>query len=79
MLRISHGKDEQPSDWPTHRVFSARVRDAVRVRLLSSLSRRGRLRLNMRVLMLKRDPFDERTGVFTSGIVSVGEDRKIAL
>jgi len=33
----------------------------------------------MRVLMLKRDPSDERTGVFTSGIVSVGEDRKIAL
>ena len=27
----------------------------------------------MRVLMLKRDPSDERTGVFTSGIVSVGE------
>jgi len=34
---------------------------------------------SMRVLMLKRDPSDERTGVFTSGIVSVGEDRKIAL
>jgi transposase len=34
---------------------------------------------SMRVLMLKRDPSDERTGVFTSGIVSVGKDRKIAL
>jgi transposase len=33
----------------------------------------------MRVLMLKRDPSDERTGVFTSGIVSVGEGHKIAL
>jgi hypothetical protein len=33
----------------------------------------------MRVLMLKRDPKDERTGVFTSGIVSVGEGHKIAL
>jgi transposase len=33
----------------------------------------------MRVLTLKRDPEDERTGVFTSGIVSVGEGRKIAL
>jgi hypothetical protein len=33
----------------------------------------------MRVLMLKRDPSDQRTGVFTSGIVSVGEGRKIAL
>jgi transposase len=33
----------------------------------------------MRVLMLKRDPADERTGVFTSGIVSVGEGHKIAL
>ncbi|HUD75590.1 MAG TPA: IS66 family transposase [Terracidiphilus sp.] len=33
----------------------------------------------MRVLTLKRDPKDERTGVFTSGIVSVGEGRKIAL
>jgi len=34
---------------------------------------------SMRVLMLKRDPKDERTGVFTSGIVSVGEGHKIAL
>ena len=34
---------------------------------------------SMRVLMLKRDPSDERTGVFTSGIVSVGEGCKIAL
>jgi len=33
----------------------------------------------MRVLTLKRDPKDERTGVFTSGIVSAGEGRKIAL
>ena len=33
----------------------------------------------MRVLMLKRDPSDERTGVFTTGIVSVGEGHKIAL
>jgi hypothetical protein len=33
----------------------------------------------MRVLMLKRDPADERTGVFTSGIVSVDQGRKIAL
>jgi transposase len=33
----------------------------------------------MRVLMLKRDPKDERTGVFTSGIVSVDQSRKIAL
>jgi hypothetical protein len=33
----------------------------------------------MRVLMLRREPSDERTGVFTSGIVSVGEGRKIAL
>ena len=33
----------------------------------------------MRVLMLKRDPSDERTGVFTSGIVSVDQGRKIAL
>jgi hypothetical protein len=33
----------------------------------------------MRVLMLKRDPSDERSGVFTSGIVSVGEGHKIAL
>ena len=34
---------------------------------------------SMRVLRLKRDPSDERTGVFTSRIVSVGQDRKIAL
>jgi transposase len=34
---------------------------------------------SMRVLRLKRDPKDERTGVFTSGIVSVGEGHKIAL
>jgi transposase len=34
---------------------------------------------SMRVLRLKRDPCDERTGVFTSGIVSVGRDWKIAL
>jgi hypothetical protein len=34
---------------------------------------------SMRALRLKRDPSDERTGVFTSGIVSVGQDWKIAL
>jgi transposase len=34
---------------------------------------------SMRVLVLKRDPSDERTGVFTSGIVSVGQGWKIAL
>jgi transposase len=34
---------------------------------------------SMRVLRLKRDPKDERTGVFTSGIVSTGQGRKIAL
>ena len=33
----------------------------------------------MRVLRLDRDPSDERTGVFTSGIVSTCEGRKIAL
>ena len=33
----------------------------------------------MRVLTLKREPEDKRTGVFTSGIVSVGQERKIAL
>ena len=33
----------------------------------------------MRVLHLERDPKDERTGVFTSGIVSTCEGRKIAL
>jgi transposase len=34
---------------------------------------------SMRVLRIKRDPSDERTGVFTSGIVSVGQGWKIAL
>jgi transposase len=34
---------------------------------------------SMRVLRLERDPKDERTGVFTSGIVSTGLGRKIAL
>src|SRR5215472_7100303 len=34
---------------------------------------------NMRVLKLEREPGDERTGVFTSGIVSTAESRKIAL
>jgi hypothetical protein len=34
---------------------------------------------SMRALMLKRDPSDERTGVFTSGIVSVDQGWKIAL
>src|ERR1039458_7200016 len=33
----------------------------------------------MRALMLNRDPSDERTGVFTSGIVSVDQGWKIAL
>ncbi len=33
----------------------------------------------MRVLTVNRDPTDDRTGVFTSGIVSVDQDRKIAL
>ena len=33
----------------------------------------------MRVLKLKRPEGDERTGVFTSGVVSIGEGRKIAL
>src|ERR1019366_7500298 len=33
----------------------------------------------MRVLTLKRDPAEKRTGVFTSGIVSVARERKIAL
>ena len=33
----------------------------------------------MRVLKLEREPGDERTGVFTSGIVSTGRARKIAL
>jgi transposase len=34
---------------------------------------------SMRVLRLERDPKDERTGVFTSGIVSTCEGRKVAL
>jgi transposase len=34
---------------------------------------------SMRVLRLRRDPKDERTGVFTSGIVSVDQGWKIAL
>ena len=34
---------------------------------------------SMRVLRLERDRKDERTGVFTSGIVSTSEGRKIAL
>lgn len=34
---------------------------------------------SMRVLRLERDPKDERTGVFTSGIVSTAQGRKIAL
>jgi transposase len=34
---------------------------------------------SMRVLRLAREPSDERTGVFTSGIVSTGEGWKIAL
>jgi transposase len=34
---------------------------------------------SMRVLRLERDPKDERTGVFTSGIVSAAPGRKIAL
>jgi transposase len=33
----------------------------------------------MRVLRLTREPWDERTGVFTSGIVSTGPGWKIAL
>ena len=33
----------------------------------------------MKVLKLEREPGDERTGVFTSGIVSTSEGRKIAL
>jgi hypothetical protein len=33
----------------------------------------------MRVLHLEREPADERTGVFTSGIVSLGQGWKIAL
>jgi len=34
---------------------------------------------SMRVLQMERDPSDERTGVFTSGIVSTASGRKIAL
>lgn len=34
---------------------------------------------SMRVLHLAREPSDERTGVFTSGVVSVADDRRIAL
>jgi transposase len=34
---------------------------------------------SMRVLRLEREPLDERTGVFTSGIVSTGQGWKIAL
>jgi hypothetical protein len=34
---------------------------------------------SMRVLRLAREPSDERTGGFTSGIVSTGQDWKIAL
>ena len=34
---------------------------------------------SMRVLHMEREPSDERTGVFTSGIVSTGEGRNIAL
>jgi len=33
----------------------------------------------MRVLKLERPPGDERTGVFTSGVVSVGQGRRVAL
>jgi hypothetical protein len=33
----------------------------------------------MKVLRIRREPGDERTGVFTSGIVSTSEGRKIAL
>jgi transposase len=34
---------------------------------------------SMRVLRLEREPSDQRTGVFTSGIVATGADKKIAL
>jgi len=34
---------------------------------------------SMRVLRLAREPSDERTGVFTSGIVSTGQGWKVAL
>jgi hypothetical protein len=33
----------------------------------------------MRVLQMEREPSDERTGVFTSGIVATGQGRNIAL
>jgi len=33
----------------------------------------------MRILQLAREPSDKRTGIFTSGIVSLWQDRKIAL
>jgi hypothetical protein len=33
----------------------------------------------VRVLKMERPPGDERTGVFTSGVVSVGEGRRVAL
>lgn len=33
----------------------------------------------VRVLRMEREPSDERTGVFTSGIVSTGQGRHIAL
>jgi len=34
---------------------------------------------SMKVLKLEREPGDQRTGVFTSGIVSTGQGQKIAL
>ena len=34
---------------------------------------------SMRVLRLQREPWDERTGVFTSGLVSIGQGWKVAL
>jgi hypothetical protein len=34
---------------------------------------------SMKVLKLEREPGDERTGVFTTGIVSTGQGQKIAL
>ena len=34
---------------------------------------------SMRVLHLAREPADERTGVFTSGVVSVADGHRIAL
>lgn len=34
---------------------------------------------SMRILQLAREPSDKRTGIFTSGIVSLWRDRKIAL